>query len=363
MSRASFREQVCDRDDGECLVYCCNENVTPDPDGPGEQHHIVERKLWEDGGYIPENGANVCNYHHRLAEKNVIPPQSLWRWAGIEDPPLPNIVAGRHEANDIDKWGEFLGTPPWQEYRDYIKYPSTRHLPFSHERDDDDTAHQQLDWAMGYPLVATVKMDGGNAMLVHDTDEPIRARNGRQANKEHFDMAKQWYWENSLYSEIPEYYQIFGEWLYAKHSIHYGCDCDEPCEDVGPALRDYFQVFGIYDTRYNLWLGWEETMDIAAEIGLTMTPPAREFYDGPFEPSEKYYLGEFDNSKEFWQYAYDLSTSTVDAGHEGIVIRSAQPFNYGQMMERLGKYVRPGHVKEGEKHWSNRPLVQNNTKN
>jgi len=204
-----------------------------------------------------------------------------------------------------------------------------------------------------------VKMDGGNAMIVKDHEEPIRARNGRQADKEHFDMAKQWYWDNDLYSQIPEHYQIFGEWLYAKHSIHYGCDCDEECEDVGPALDDYFQVFGVFDTRYNLWLGWQETKLVARELGLTITPPAREFYDGPFEPASPYQLGEFDNSQEFWQYAYDLSTSVVDAGHEGIVIRSAHPFHYGQIEQRLGKYVRPGHVKEGEKHWSKRPTVQN----
>jgi len=370
MTRQDFREECVARDGGECLVPGCSATVTSSPDGAGEVHHIIERKLWPEGGYIPDNGACVCNEHHRLAEDNIIPPQAFWRWADVTRVPYPHpsIAQGYKEfgvynskKRDImvDKWGEPFETPPWEEHREYIKYPSTRHLPFSHERDADDTAHSQLDWAMGYPLVATVKMDGGNAMLVRDSENPIRARNGRHADREHFDMAKQWYWDNDLYSKIPAHYQIFGEWLYAKHSIHYGCDCDEPCEDVGPALRDYFQVFGVYDTRYQLWLGWQETKLVARELDLTVTPPARHFYDGPFEPSDVYHLGEFDNSQEFWQYAYDLSTSVVDAGHEGIVIRSAHPFHYGQIEQRLGKYVRPGHVKEDEKHWSKRALVQN----
>jgi len=358
MTRQDFREECVARDYGQCLVPGCTKPVDADPEGPGEVHHIIERKLWDDGGYIPDNGACVCNPHHRLAEENIIPPHAFWRWAEVEDPPIPEDNEKAMDM-DVDKWGKPMPSPAWQENREYIKYPSTHHLPFSHERDADDTAHNQLEWAMGYPLVATVKMDGGNAMLVKDHEEPIRARNGRQANKEHFDMAKQWYWDNDLYSQIPEHYQIFGEWLYAKHSIHYGCDCDEPCEDVGPALRDYFQVFGVYDTRYNLWLGWHATRGVAKELGLTLAPPAREFYDGPFEPAEPYHLGEFDNSQEFWQYAYDLSTSVVDAGHEGIVVRSSHPFHYGQIDKRLGKYVRPGHVKDGEKHWSKRSTIQN----
>ena len=349
MSRQDFRQACVERDGGECLVPTCSKPVTTDPDGAGEVHHIIERKLWQEGGYIEDNGACVCNEHHRLAEDNIIPPQAFWRWAQVEEPPIPKD----NEAvidRDTDKWGKPMPSPHWQEHREYIKYPSTRHLPFSHERDADDTAHQGVDVFLDMPLVASIKMDGGNCMLVKDTEHPIRARNGSHADKDHFDMAKQWYWENNLYDSIPEHLQIFGEWLYAKHSIHYGCDCDEECEDVGPALRDYFQVFGVYDTRYNVWLGWHETKKIASEIGLTMTPAAT---------PPAYEIGVFDNRQEFWDFAWGLSQNVVNQGHEGIVIRSALPFHYGQIEERLGKYVRPGHVKEGEKHWSKRPTVQN----
>lgn len=343
MTRKDFRERCVARDGGQCLVPTCEQEVTTDPDGPGEVHHIMERKLWDDGGYFPANGASVCNEHHRLAEDNVIPPQAFWRWAEVENPVVP--VENEDGYIDVDKWGESLESPAWQEHRDYIKYPSTRHLPWSHEREQDDTAHNNIEFLTGYPLVVTVKMDGGNCMLVADAEQPIRARNGRHADKEHFDMAKQWYWDEELYSKIPEHLQVFGEWLYAKHSIHYGCDCDEECEDVGPALQDYFQVFGMFDTRYNLWLGWDETIRRARKWGLTVAPMCGRY--------------EFDETYEAWDELYDLSQEVVDSGHEGIVVRSAHPFHYGQIDRRLGKYVRPGHVKEGEKHWSKRPLVQN----
>jgi hypothetical protein len=339
MIRAKFREVVFERDNHKCVVPSCSADAV-------DAHHLLERSLWENGGYLKDNGASVCEEHHKLAEQNIIPPAALYRWCDIEDPPLPKDI----DSFNVNKWGDPFECPRWQEYRDYIKYPSTRHLPFSHERDADDTAHDKVTQFVDIPLVITMKMDGGNAMIVKDTDNPVRARNGRHADKDHFDMAKQWYWENNLYEQIPEHLQIFGEWLYAKHSIHYGCDCDTECEDAGPALRDYFQVFGMFDTRYNLWLGWEETKRIADSIDLTLVPASPIGY----EPSQQ-----FDNRGEAYNMLYDISRRAVEQGHEGIVVRSKHPFHYGQIDERLGKYVRPGHVKEGEKHWSKRPLVQN----
>jgi len=111
MSRNRFRERCVSRDGGECIVPTCEQEVTPSPDGPGEVHHIMERKLWEDGGYFPANGASVCNPHHRMAEDNIIPPQAFWRWADVENPVVPVENAG---YIDVDKWGEPL---PGFEYK------------------------------------------------------------------------------------------------------------------------------------------------------------------------------------------------------------------------------------------------------
>lgn len=349
--RNQFRQTVFDRDNHTCIVPWCESDAE-------DAHHIVERSLWENGGYVPNNGASVCETHHRAAEANSIPPQAFWRWADITTPPLPEGI----ETSHINKWGDELDAPPWKEHRQTIKYPSTRHLPWSHERDVDDTAHSEVEWGLDIPLVATIKMDGANSCILRDREEPIRARNGKQADKDHFDMAKSWYDDKTLYwkiaqvegceedpDEVEPYLQIFGEWMYAKHSIHYGCDCETLCEDVGPALEDYFQVFGVYDTRYDLWLSWEETVEIADELDLTVVPPAEEMY----------HVGEFSNVQEFWDYFYDLSQNVVSEGHEGIIVRSARPFHYGEIDARLGKYVREDHVKEGEKHWSHRALVPN----
>lgn len=352
--RDDFREDCVERDGGECLVPWCDSPVTVDPSGPGEVHHIIERELWAEGGYIADNGASVCNLHHRFAETNDIPPQAFWRWAGIEDPPLPDGV-----DFDSDKWGESFDTPPHEDLRDFHKYPSSRHLLplyWQSERGTaaertgrDDTGLTGVSSFLETPLVCTVKMDGSNAMLVKDADEPVRARNGSQANHDSFDQLKQLYWHKDVYAELPENLQVFGEWLYAKHSIHYGCSCDEPCEDVGPGLRDYFQVFGIFDTDYNMWLSWPETEHWAKRLGFTTTPLVEE------HTLDK---NSFDNAQQFVMHYTNEAERIVDEGHEGIVIRSKFPFHYGQFSTRLGKYVRPNHVKTDE-HWSHQSLTQN----
>lgn len=354
MSRDEFRRRCVERDGGECLVPWCGKPVDTDPSGQGEVHHIIERELWSDGGYIIDNGASVCNFHHRHAETNDIPPQALWRWAEVVDPPLPDGV-----DFGSGKWGDSFGTPPHSDLREFHKYPSTRHLLplyWQSERGTtaertgrDDTGLTSIDYLKDVPLVCTVKMDGSNAMLVADSENPVRARNGRDAPHDSFDQLKQLYWHKDVYSELPEHLQVFGEWLYAKHSIHYGCECDEPCEDVGPSLRDYFQVFGIYDTRYDLWLSWPETEHWAKRLGFLTTPLVEE--NTLDEDS-------FDSRQEFIMHYTNEAERIVDEGHEGIIIRSKFPFHYGQFSTHLGKYVRPNHVTTDE-HWSHQPLTQN----
>lgn len=339
-NRKKFRQAVFDRDSHECLVPWC-------PREADDAHHLIGRELWETGGYVPNNGASVCEQHHKYAERNEIPPQAFYRWAGIEDPALPKQL----ETTEVNKWGEPFETPPWEEYRDRIKYPSTRHLPFSFERDDDDTAMGTVQAFTDIPLVITVKMDGSNACIVSDAEEPIRGRNGSSPGRmKGVDKFKQLYYENNCLEKIPEHLQVFGEWLWAKHSIHYGCDCNSSCDDVGPELDSYFQVFGVYDQRHNLWLPWPEVQKIAEYLGFNTTPVIELQNDDS---------ATFTNEQNCWDKLYKTALQTVDKGHEGIVVRSKFPFHYSQIENKLGKYVRDGHVTEGEKHWSKRDVKVN----
>lgn len=344
--REKFREVCVDRDGGGCIAPTCPNEVTVDPDGPGEVHHIIERKLWESGGYIPENGASVCNKHHQMAEENEIPPQAFWRWIGVDYPPTPKEI----KTDDCNKWGESFSTPPHQDLREYIKYPSTRHMmPLywessrgtAEERTGrDDTGMTSVESFLDIPIVVTIKLDGSNTMLVSDEEEPVRARNGRDAEHYSFDHLKKEYWDRNVYENLPDHLQVFGENVYAKHSIHYGCDgcCDE--RNRGPPLNDIFMVYGVYDTRFNLWLSWEETKAVAEAIGFPTVPVVSNWRES-----------EIDNEAVWRKMITDMAEEIVDEGHEGIIVRSQFPFHYGQFDRKVGKYVRPNHVQTDE-HWS-----------
>lgn len=308
-----------------------------------------------------------------MSEKNEIPPQAHLRWAGIDpdDIDLPDSV-----SFSSNKWGESFDSPPHGDIREYHKYPSTRHLlpvywqseigTAEMRTEQDDTGLTSVESFLDIPLVTTIKMDGSNAMLVADTEEPVRARNGRDAEHVSFDRLKQEYWDRNVYENLPDYLQVFGENLYAKHSIHYGCPHDGcgGCEsrNQGPAVRDVFVVFGVYDTRYDLWLSWPETEQVAEQIGFPTVPPAgNHVLHDPghhFETPQDYYAGQYKNEHELIEYLLDRAERTVDQGHEGIIVRSMYPMHYGQFEKKLGKYVRPNHVTTDE-HWSHGDAYDN----
>lgn len=358
--RQQFQETCIERENNECIIPWCTE-------APDDVHHIVERELWSDGGYIPANGASVCNHHHQYAEENHIPPQAFWMWAGVDSDNI--VVPEQIETQDINKWGDVFDTPPWEDLRSQIKYQSTRHLLPLYWHDDtlaeeriehDDTGLQSVENFVGIPLVITEKMDGGNMMIVSGTDTPVRARNGSRPKETMKLMYDDLYWRYEVNEKLPDRLQVFGEWLFAKHSIHYGCQCEDPCDDIGPALSDtvpydderaYFQIFGVYDTTLNLWLSWPEVEQVADHLGFPTTPVIYKEDDSD--------VATFETKHEARQELIKYARSVIDNGGEGIVVRSKFPFHYAQFGRRVGKYVRENHVQTDE-HWSHKKTVKNN---
>lgn len=59
--RAAFRDAVFDRDGHTCRI--CGAT------GQLDAHHITNRSLMPNGGYVKENGISLCPAHHLLAEE------------------------------------------------------------------------------------------------------------------------------------------------------------------------------------------------------------------------------------------------------------------------------------------------------
>lgn len=96
LSRTEFSENVLRRDKRTCVF--CNERAT-------SAHHIIERKLFNDGGYYLDNGASVCDSHHWDCEKTDISVEDV-----REACKITNIIIPYHfDMNkSYDKWGNIV---------------------------------------------------------------------------------------------------------------------------------------------------------------------------------------------------------------------------------------------------------------
>jgi len=99
LTREEFKKQVFARTDGKCCVPGCNCKAV-------DAHHIMDRKLWKDGGYYLTNGAALCEKHHLEAEHGTITPIQCIDYMGIH----------LHEVRVPDKLEGYLGTEKYGDF-------------------------------------------------------------------------------------------------------------------------------------------------------------------------------------------------------------------------------------------------------
>lgn len=97
-SRIKFKEEVFKRDSYKC-VNCAEPAI--------DAHHILERKLFPDGGYYLDNGASLCADCHLKAEMTLLSCEEIRIKAGIKTLILPPNF---NPNLRYDKWGNiFVG--------------------------------------------------------------------------------------------------------------------------------------------------------------------------------------------------------------------------------------------------------------
>jgi hypothetical protein len=108
LSREDFKRLVFHRAGGRC-VFCTRPAVDP--------HHILERKLYPDGGFYLGNGAAVCEEHHWECKTTKRSVEEVRGAAGISTPVLP---PGFEHGVLYDKWGNRIwlsGIRTWGRLR------------------------------------------------------------------------------------------------------------------------------------------------------------------------------------------------------------------------------------------------------
>lgn len=200
------------------------------------------------------------------------------------------------------------------------KYGRTFHLPISPGATSDDKIMSSLDGLIVEDLVVTEKMDGENT-TIHAGGSHARSPDSR------YHPSRDWLkaFAAGISPYLTERERIVGENLYARHSVVYD------------ALPSYFLGFAwIVDEEVQ---PWDLTLARFEELGVQVVPT---LYRGPYRN------GLFDG----------LAKSLDLTRQEGFVVRTAEAFKESVMPERVGKYVREGHV-QSELHWMKAELIPN----
>lgn len=332
LSREAFREGVFARD-GHACVICGRTEV----DGIRlDAHHIIERRLFrEDGGYYLNNGATLCDEGedgcHYRAETTELSVEDVRLAAGIDRPVIPDELYSDHV---YDKWGNgiledgrrsrgpLFGDESVMKvlgarvdlFTPYVKYGRTPHLPWSPGITDDDRIHKDMAFFAGKECVATRKMDGESFTGYVDYCH-ARSIDGRSHPSR--DWVKN-FWAQRSY-ELPEWWRVCCENVYAKHSIGYD------------NLPGYLLGFSIWNEA-NICLDWDQTVEWFELLDIPMVEVLwRGVYD------EKAIKALYDESRD-WDT------------HEGYVLRTVEGFHYRDFGRHMAKYVRAKHV-QTVKHW------------
>jgi hypothetical protein len=335
LTRDNFRNAVFERDHFLCVV--CGQPAK-------DAHHIMERRLWDDGGYYLNNGASLCKIHHLEAEKTVLSCEEIRGFAKINSLIIP---AHLYPDSRYDKWGNILlengmrlvGELFFDEsvqkilaqgnvlelFSKYIKYPRTFHLPWSEGVHDDDKVMISLKGLEGQEVIVTLKMDGENTTMYRDY---IHARSIQPKSHPSRDWVKNYHSEKK--SDIPEGFRCCGENIYARHSIEYN------------NLESWFQLFSVWNDR-NVCLSWDETLEWASLLGIKTVPV---IYRGPWNETV---------IKKLFQPTFNNDPC------EGYVVRVSRSFKYQEFRNVVGKFVRKDHVRT-HGHWMRSRLEVNKLK-
>jgi hypothetical protein len=129
------------------------------------------------------------------------------------------------------------------------RYPRTHHLEGSRlQPGDHDLEQVPLETLRGQYVVVEEKLDGANAGMFRDEAGRLRLQSRGHvlaggAREKHFDLFKQWAHTHAaaLAGLLPDGHTLYGEWLYAKHTIFYD------------QLPHYFLEFDIREPSGAFW--------------------------------------------------------------------------------------------------------------
>ncbi len=246
-----------------------------------------------------------------------------------------------------------------------FKYPRTHHLEGSRlQPGDEDLSSVPLADLAGSSLVVEEKLDGGNAGISFDADGRMYLQSRGHfleggGRERHFDLFKTWAsrWRSELWSALGSRYVLYGEWLYAKHTIYYD------------ALPHYFMEFDALDTDKSVFLSTARRRDLLSNLPIVSVPVVWTGRAEDFRPSTLVRPSLY--KSERWREALvdscraeglreDRVVAETDMSDlaEGLYVKVEEA---GRVTGRY-KYVRASFltaVVDSGSHWLDRPILPN----
>lgn len=232
-------------------------------------------------------------------------------------------------------------------YGDFVKYPRTPHLFGSKGTDDDKHLGERESSAMiaDDSLIVEEKIDGTNVGIhfTQDGELVLQCRGHLITEGMHpqYDLFKQWAFvkRNALEEILSDRLILFGEWLYARHSIHYR------------RLDHYFFEFDIYDKDKQAFLDLNQRMSILEGTGIRTVPV---LHQGGIKRAD---LEKLIGPSRFDGSFVDPHTNRSDNRMEGLYLRTEA----GGVVTKRAKVVRPEFVEKikQSEHWQQQVMVPN----
>ncbi|MEM9217058.1 MAG: RNA ligase family protein [Cyanobacteria bacterium P01_F01_bin.150] len=246
------------------------------------------------------------------------------------------------------------------------KYPRTPHIEGSRLQPGDEDLDSLPFRAIAQQyVVIEEKVDGANAAISFDANGQLQLQSrghylvGGEREK-HFNLFKQWANTHvqSLWNVLGHRYILYGEWLYAKHTVFYD------------ALPHYFLEYDLLDLESGQFLNTRQRHQRLANIPICSVPI---LFSGVLSSYKQMValLGQshFINAGHIERLRQACEQQGVDVERslhqtdpsslmEGLYIKVE---NDDWTLERY-KYVRASFlttVLQSDSHWLNRPIIPN----
>lgn len=247
------------------------------------------------------------------------------------------------------------------------KYPRTRHIEGSGiQEGDEDLDVVPLREFAGRHLVVEEKMDGANSALSFSREGHLQVQSrghylsGGEREKQ-FHLLKTWAhrYTRELWEALGDRYIMYGEWLYAKHTVFY------------TDLPHYFMEFDILDKISGAFLSTERRRAFLRQLPFVVS--VKVLYEGEARTMQtlknlvgpSYFIKQDQKQRlarlcaeRGLESARALKETDTSGLMEGLYIKVEEN---GVVQERY-KYVRAGFLQavfDSESHWMDRPILPN----